>query len=193
MARLHLMRHGETAWNAEKRYQGSQDIPLNERGRLQAEEASQLLSSFPFAAIYASNLSRAKQTAEIIKGSRDLSIKPLAALNEGSFGSLEGKTSQEMEEEYSLQIQKRSQLSKEEVFHFKLTPDQESWFEVLQRVVPTLETIANTHLGKDVLVVTHGGVIRTLLVYFANKEWSTLIHNGEIVTFLYENKQFIHN
>jgi len=189
MARLHLIRHGQTDWNVEKRYQGSQDIPLNERGRLQAEEAKKALSEKTFAGIYSSDLKRALETAEIICGEKAHIIETFPQLRETSYGSLEGKTLAEIEAEFG---QTQQELDNQTKLHHKIVPDMESGIEVINRALPILELIAKKHLDQDVLVVTHGGVIRALLVHLANYDWSTTkIHNGQVVTFVYEEKQFI--
>lgn len=194
MARLHLVRHGETDWNVQKRYQGSQDIPLNERGRLQAEEVGKVLGEKTFAGIYSSHLKRAVETAEIIKGSRSHSVEQYPDLKEGCYGSLEGKTFAEIETEFGFRfdLATHQSLSNTEKLHYKIVPDMESGFEVVQRVLPVLEIIAERHLGEDVLIVTHGGVIRALLVHLAGHDWSTTkIQNGEVVTFVYEMDKFV--
>lgn len=190
MAKLHLIRHGETDWNVEKRYQGSQDIPLNSRGRLQAAEVGKSLQDLQFAAIYSSHLKRAVETAEIIRGERNLQVEQFADLKEGCYGSLEGKTFSEIEAQfgYRMDLAKHHELSNQEKLHYRLVPDAESGFEVTQRVIPVLEQIAQKHLDQDVLIVTHGGVIRALLVYLADHDWSsTKIQNGQIVTFFYKD------
>lgn len=186
MARLHLIRHGQTDWNVEKRYQGSQDIPLNERGRLQAEEAKKALSDKAFAGIYSSDLKRALETAEIISGEQQ--IVTFAQLRETCYGSLEGKTLIEIEAKFG----KPQPLDNQTILRNKIVPDMESGIEVINRVLPILELIAKKHQDQDVLVVTHGGVIRALLVYIANYDWSaTKINNGQVVTLVYKKNQFI--
>ncbi|MBS0629197.1 MAG: histidine phosphatase family protein [Verrucomicrobia bacterium] len=186
MARLHLVRHGETDWNVQKRYQGSQDIPLNERGRLQAAEVANQLKEISFAGIYSSHLKRAFETAEIIRGTRPLQVVQYPELKEGFYASLEGKTFLEIEEQFGF-LAAHAELSNVEKLHFKIIPEMESGYEVTQRTLPILKLIAQKHLGEDVLIVTHGGVIRALLVYLANHDWTTTkIHNGQVVTFFYE-------
>ena len=90
---VYLVRHGETDWNIEKRFQGQRDIPLNERGLAQARASGQALSGLRFGAIFASPLHRACRTAEIIAGytgGAPVVTDPL--LIERSFGALEGMT-----------------------------------------------------------------------------------------------------
>ncbi len=182
MSRLHLVRHGETDWNAQKRYQGSIDIPLNERGRLQARTTGDALAEHPFTAIYVSPLSRAVETAEIIKGSRPLPITIYEELREIAFGSLEGKTLAEVHKELKLES-----TSSKEKFLQKIVPDMESGKETVDRVLPTLLTIANRHPDEDILIVTHGGVIHSLLSHLAGFDWSDFrVGNGEVFTFHHE-------
>jgi len=187
MARLHLIRHGETDWNAQKRYQGSQDIPLNQRGKLQALDVKKALADKTFAGVYSSPMLRAKETAEIIAGG-DHPIHFFDDLREGSFGSLEGKTYSEVHEQFASQIEKRKQLTYLEQLHFKIIPDEEAWIEVVERALPLLEEIAEKHLEEDVLIITHGGVIRTLIVYLTHCENLPRIENGQVVSFAYEEK-----
>jgi len=78
-----------------------------------------------------------------------------------------------------------------EKLHYKVTPEQESSFEVVQRTLPILKNIAKKHLGTDILIVTHGGVIKALLIYLAEHDWeSTYIQNGQRITFLFEKGRF---
>ena len=179
MAQLYLIRHGQTDWNAQRRFQGSQDIPLNETGRLQAKEAANNLASTPFEAIYSSQLIRAKETAEIIRGSRSQEIQIEEDLREGTFGSLEGECYGANSPWDDL-----SHLSYEERLHHKWVNDQETAHQLIERVVPCLLKIASTHEDHKVLVVTHGGVMRTLLAVLEKKDWSSIkIHNTEVLIF----------
>jgi probable phosphoglycerate mutase len=90
--RFLYVRHGETDWNAESRAQGLSDIPLNARGRDQARDAARILAGVPVAAIIASPLSRAHETATIIAETLDLPVTIDEALREVSFGEREGAT-----------------------------------------------------------------------------------------------------
>lgn len=199
MARLHLVRHGETDWNVEKRYQGSKDIPLNERGRLQAQEVAENLKSLSLAGIYSSTLKRAIETAEIIKGARPHLVEKFDELREAYYGSLEGMTFDEVKKEWPHVHEKQQAffatktdlIPNSEKLHCRLVPDMESGYEVAQRAIGALDTIAKRHPNEDILVVTHGGVIRALLVYLADYDWSTVhIQNGQLVTFVHENGAF---
>jgi uncharacterized phosphatase len=188
---LILVRHGETDWNAQRRYQGLQDIPLNENGKVQAMEAGINLASTPISAAYTSHLQRAIETAEIITAGKDLQVSPFPDLHEGSFGILEGQTIDAVRNAYADRIRIFEGLANQEKLKFKITPCAESGFEVVQRVLPRLEEIALRHPDEHVLVVTHGGVIRSLIVYLTDSEWAeTRIENGKIVPLRYDQGKF---
>jgi len=185
MTRLYLVRHGETDWNVEHRYQGWTDIPLNAKGREQAKQVAQSLSNLSFQAIYASTLKRAIETAEAIAEMQGVHVETHDSLKEIYFGTLEGKTLREVYEEHI-----QNTISSVDSLHAKIVPDQESGFDVSQRALPTLVQIAKKHQGKNVLVVTHGGVLHSLLVTIAGMEWGSFhIENGQILTFAYDQEK----
>lgn len=155
------------------------DIPLNKTGREQAQEASKKLSEIPFVAVYSSHLQRARETAEILKGSRPHPILIERDLREGTFGSLEGQSYAEHSPWEDLH-----HLSHKERLHHKWVKDQESAHEVMERVIPCLKKIALEHQDTDVLVVTHGGVMRTLLAVVEGQDWnSIMIYNTQVLLF----------
>ncbi len=90
--RLYLVRHGETEWNAQGRIQGHTDIPLSDVGRGQVKRTAQRLADVAFAAAYASDLSRAQETARIILDGRGPQVLSNAGLRESNYGEHEGKT-----------------------------------------------------------------------------------------------------
>lgn len=187
MARLHLVRHGETEWNRLGRYQGHTDIPLNETGKAQARKTGEKLSRLSFSAVYASTLSRAIETAKLIAPNHPTSVVTHPHLIEGTLGPFEGIEIAKFRTEYAHILEKQQSLTNEEKLHFRFIEGMESGMDVVKRVEPVLIEIAEKHRDRDVLVVTHGGVIRALLVYLADHDWSTTrIQNGEVVTFLYE-------
>jgi alpha-ribazole phosphatase len=98
--RLLLVRHGETEHNREWRYQGRTDLELNQAGRQQAERLRQRLSREPIDVIYASNLKRAAETADIIAQGRGLRVEFRENLAEIDFGRFEGLTHAEIVERY---------------------------------------------------------------------------------------------
>ena len=93
MARLYLVRHGETDWNAQARYQGQSDVSLNKVGRRQAVALAQRFADEGISAVYASDLLRARQTALTIAEPHGLHVRDEPLLREMSFGDWEGLVS----------------------------------------------------------------------------------------------------
>jgi len=147
-----LVRHGETDWNLERRVQGHSDTPLNDTGRAQALALAETLDDVEFEAVYASDLARAFDTAQVIAERHDLPVTPLPGLRERHFGTWEGLTDTEIFERYPA------------VKTGAPWGDAETQDEMRERVVGALLTIAASHPDGHVLVVTHGGPVRRLLV-----------------------------
>lgn len=159
--RLYFVRHGETDWNLEKRVQGQSDIPLNATGRKQAEQLKGQLDAIAFDACVASDLQRATETARILTQGRSLAIATDARLREYSFGALEGRLAWE--------------LTKED--YRALAEAQDAMQE---RVFASLHSIVEQHPGETVLVVTHGGVIRNILVRLSVCEEARIKNMGMV-------------
>jgi broad specificity phosphatase PhoE len=161
---LYLIRHGQTDWNEKKRIQGITEVPLNEIGREQVRKVARNFSDLLIGAIYTSPLQRAKETAEIMGSFHPCAIVEERMLHEGKFGALEGITIPEFDEKYAEEIKRRHQLPCQERIHHKYTPDGESIYEILSRVIPFLHRIARDHMGENVIVVTHGFVMKSLFI-----------------------------
>jgi 2,3-bisphosphoglycerate-dependent phosphoglycerate mutase len=142
---LWMVRHGETAWNANRRFQGWTDVGLTEAGQVQALQLAESLSSRRFDAVWSSDLSRAVETARLAYG------EPVsdARLRELNFGDLEGAVWDD------LTPRMRADLVGFDTF---VAPGGESIVEFKSRVIEFLDGLA----AGDHLVVTHGGVIRML-------------------------------
>lgn len=154
-ARLWLVRHGETDWNAEGRVQGHTPTSLNDAGRLQARGVAAALAHKKFAAIYASDLPRAAETAEILNENRGLTIHYTPALRERSFGEYEGKTSDDIRAaRTALGLKQTGDLA-----DWTGMPGIETEGQLWKRLNPALREISASHGGEDVLVATHGGVV----------------------------------
>ena len=145
-----LTRHGETDWNREHRMQGHTDRPLNDAGRAQALALAEALAREPLDAVYASDLSRASETARAVAEPRRLPVRTLRELREKDFGTWEGLT----DEEILLRFPEARRG------HWG---DGETHEEMAGRVVAALRTIAEHHPGARVLVVSHGGPLRAVL------------------------------
>jgi Fructose-2,6-bisphosphatase len=163
---IYLVRHGETDWNVKGLVQGHSDIPLNENGRWQAKELAKKLARINFAAAFSSDLIRAKKTAEIVALEKKITLKTITALRERRFGRLEGKSHKEGEaaKELAFLWSKLAKLTDEEKKKYQLE-DVENDEELMARFIPALREIAIAYPGKNVLVVTHGGVMRAFLIH----------------------------
>ena len=155
--RIIAIRHGETAWNADTRIQGHIDIPLSEVGRRQAALLGQALAGEPVTAIYASDLSRAWETAQHVGRALDVAVTPDTALRERCFGEFEGKTFAEIE----AQLPEQSQRWR------KRDPDfspagGESLLTLRERVLAAAARLAAGHPGELIAMVAHGGVMDVL-------------------------------
>jgi probable phosphoglycerate mutase len=154
---LILIRHGETAWNRERRMQGQTDTPLSDVGRAQAEAVGQRLAQHPFSALYSSDLSRAWDTAAAIARASGREIRREPALRERTFGMFEGLTYDEMEQRYPEEHARFSTRDPDYTM-----PGGESPRQFFGRSLACLEAIAQMHAGQRVVVVTHGMVLDTL-------------------------------
>jgi len=169
---LTLVRHGQTDWNLQRRIQGQTDIPLNDTGRRQARQAGDLLAERHWDAIAASPLSRAYETASIISARLGLlDPHPLPGLVERHHGAMEGMTSEERREAFAAGAE---------------VPGLETDAMIIDRVLPDLSAFAARHEGESVLVVTHGGVIGSLVKHLSGGELPVagqLIANGSFHDF----------
>ena len=144
-----LIRHGQTDWNAQRRLQGSSDIPLNDVGRAQAKEAVATLSGYEWDAIVSSPLSRAAETADLIAAGLGLTVaRRVPELTERSFGPAEGM--QDGPELDALRIPSG--------FH-----GAESEDGAAERGLAALEALAEEFSGRRLLVVAHGTLLRVSL------------------------------
>ncbi len=162
---LYIARHGETIWNASHTVQGHLDSPLTENGVNQAKQTAEELRHIDFAAVFSSDLDRAKKTAEIMKLERQMAVQTKKALRERTYGSWEGMAAEEYKKEFQLMLDKLKELSAEEQKKFKWAKDIESDEEITTRFITQLREISLVYPGKNVLVVSHGGPIRTFLIH----------------------------
>ncbi len=162
---MYLVRHGQTEWNAEMRMQGQKNSQLTTTGIEQAQAVAKSFEQIHFDAVYSSDLLRAKHTAEIIKLNRELDTKTSEFLRERSYGRFEGKAGTEYRQFVDSQLEKIQQLNEKERWEYKLEADIESNAELMARFVTYLREIALAHAGQTVLVVSHGGPMRILLIH----------------------------
>lgn len=169
MTLLTLVRHGQTDWNLARRIQGSTDIPLNETGRADARTAAERLEGTTHHAIYSSPLLRARETAEIIASHLGLGAPVLVPdIREREFGEGEGMLVSEYMQTYGDWLAP--------------VPGAETLDEVAERSMSALDAIArdsrrrSTPVAESVIVVAHGGVIRSLISHVSG---GTLPRTGE--------------
>ncbi len=157
ITRILAVRHGETAWNRDTRIQGHTDIDLNERGRWQAERLARSLRDEPIAAFYASDLSRARETAQAVARPHGGTVQTHAGLRERCFGRFEGHTWAELEARHPVETTAWRQRLPDFA-----PPGGESLRQLQDRVVTAVSELAARHPGEQVLVVAHGGVLDIL-------------------------------
>jgi broad specificity phosphatase PhoE len=158
MTEFCLIRHGETDWNLEGRYQGQSDVSLNETGRLQALEISRQLQSQTFAAIYTSDLKRAQETAQIIAKELNLPYSIDPRLREINQGEWEGQQVEVIKSRYSELWNKRT-IDPASV----RPPGGETVGEVAQRAFEVLDDLSHRLPGVKVLIISHGLTLATIL------------------------------
>ena len=161
---LYLVRHGETEWNITHTIMGHTDSPLTQTGINQAKDTAQKLKKINFAAVFSSDLLRARRTAEIIAAEKKLAVETTEALRERTFGRYEGQVYEKYQKKFARLIKKYQKMSDEDRFTFRTTPEVESDQELMDRVIRFLRQTAVAYQGKNVLLVTHGGVLRVLLI-----------------------------
>lgn len=168
MARLALIRHGQTDWNLHGRIQGSSDIPLNDTGREQAREAGRRLAELggDWAGLYSSPLLRARETAEIIGAVLGIDYRgALPPFAERRYGPAEGMVSSEVRERYP---------------DLDLVPGIETRAQVIERThAAALALAADAPEGAQLIVVSHGGVIGSLVRHVT--DWRLPRHGEYIV------------
>jgi probable phosphoglycerate mutase len=154
VARMCVVRHGETAWNAERRVQGQLDLPLSEVGHAQARSLCDALPEGRFSALYASDLLRVRQTAAPAAARLGLTPRIEPGLRERHYGSFQSLTFAEamakLPQDYA------RYLARDPEFDFG---SGESLRDFSARAIDCLTAIARRHAGEEVLVFTHGGVL----------------------------------
>lgn len=165
MAKLFLVRHGQSLWNLENRFTGWQNIEITEAGIEEAKKAGLALKKEKIDIAFTSALVRAQHTLSIIlneMGRPGIPIITDKALNERSYGSLEGLNKAETAQKYGdeqVYIWRRS--------YDVVPPGGESLKDTYNRVIPYFETKIVSHLKQDenVLIVAHGNSLRSLIMY----------------------------
>src|SRR5439155_19215192 len=168
MTMLLLVRHGETDWNAEGKLQGHTDRPLNDYGRRQAEILADVFAGESIDALYASDLSRARETAEILGEKLGLAVAVDPDLREKNWGTWEGLTADER-----LHIAYEGETSEDH----------------RERTLRAVQRIVERHPGERIVVVTHGGSLRRLQAFVSGFA-SPVIENCAVWTVAHEDGRF---
>ena len=170
-SRIILVRHGETDWNKEGRFQGQIDIPLNETGKNQAQKASNFLKSIDFNKAYSSSMSRPLETAKIILGKKsNLSILKIDELSEISHGLWEGKLEKEIKTTWPEMLNKWHQEPENVIM-----PEGESIEDVSKRSLNAWQNICKNQNKNDItLVVAHDAVNKTLICNLLGLSYSQI-------------------
>ncbi len=160
MKRFCLVRHGQTDWNLEGRFQGQSDLPLNQIGRAEARSLAGQLRDQSFAAIFTSDLVRAKETAEIIGEEMGLQVTQEPRLREINQGEWEGQFVEDI-------IARNAELWDQRTidpanFH---PPGGESVTEVAERIQAAMRNIAKLYPTGSVLIVSHGLALATIICH----------------------------
>jgi 2,3-bisphosphoglycerate-dependent phosphoglycerate mutase len=155
--RFIVVRHGETAWNAQGRIQGHLDSPLNEEGMAQALLLAERLAAQPFDHFYSSDLGRALQTAQPLADRTGKQPVPDRALRERGLGVFQGLTAAQCRDAYPEDYGRFHDRDPDHAM-----PGGESIRELNLRVAACFEDLATRHAGQCVVAVTHGGVLDAL-------------------------------
>lgn len=178
MLHLMLVRHGETDWNAQRRYQGQRDVPLSALGRRQAQLVAERLVGEKIDAMYASDLNRALATARAVAEKTGLDVVPEPRLRELKFGVLEGLTFDEAQVQYPEMIAAWLE-------DFNRPPDGAETIDLFNtRCVSFLDELKQKHDGQVVLLVAHGGslseIVRVTLGLSRQKRWYLEMDNASL-------------
>ncbi len=175
--KIYLIRHGQTDWNLQGRFQGREDIALNEYGILQAQECGNAIKGEQFKAVITSPLSRARKTAEIIADR--LSIDQVIideAITERDFSKVSGMTPKEREIFYA---------SGEK-------DDKEPWEDLCNRMLTSIKRYAQKFHGNNIIMVSHGASINSVLSALSEGKTGTgkiILKNACINILHYENEK----
>ena len=173
--RFYLIRHGETDWNKGGRYQGRTNIQLNDLGREQARLLGERFKYLPLDVVYVSPLDRAVATAEPVATSHGLTPITDEHFIEINFGEWEGHTIEELSEKFGSAY---TDFFKDPFDH--PVPGEGSFQNAMDRAIEGFNILAERHKGQNVAIISHGGLLRVMLVgllemgdAFSRKTWMT--------------------
>lgn len=177
---IHLVRHGETDWNVERRLQGWTDIPLNATGLRQAHAAALMLAGRDIGAVISSDLSRARDTAELIAVEAGVEVVTDPALRERNYGVAEGQLNSELEMQFEGGLGERWA---DPDFSFA---GGETRRDVYLRLGAFLTELLASPLPQETVLVSHGGALHVARGFLEGFPVERLpgwrFDNGEVVT-----------
>lgn len=180
LTHLYLIRHGETTWNSERRWQGQIDAPLSDTGIAQAQALGEYLRGRAITAIYTSDLSRARVTAELIGGALGVAVQADMRWREMHMGILQGLTHPEIVENH----QHHLDGLRDHWWDYQVE-GAETRRVMLARLRAAFEEITATAAGPEAAIVSHGGTIRVLLHHLfpdIDEALQKPIHNTSLTT-----------
>jgi broad specificity phosphatase PhoE len=162
--RVLIVRHGETDYNASGRWQGWLQTNLSEQGKRQVRLLAAYLQPLPLGAIYSSDLQRAIDTAQPIAQSHGLTVQTDQRLREIGLGIFQGLTRSEIQQTYPLEFDRWHND------HSYVVPQGESRLQLQERMFAAWQAIVNGDSGQQIVLVSHGGAIRWLLLKLFSPE-----------------------
>ena len=188
MTTIFFIRHGQTLWNKNLKYQGHSDIELSAEGMRQAEQVAFRLRREPFTAVYSSDLKRAFFTAEKVAAQHSLTVEAMPEFREVGFGEWEGLKYEQIYAGWSAEIEKFFRAPSQVAI-----PGGENFLDVQKRTDRAIRLLRQRHEGECIAVVTHGGAIRTILcsalgIHLDNL-WSFRQDNTAVNIVEYEERQ----
>ncbi|MGB4439334.1 MAG: histidine phosphatase family protein [Sedimentibacter sp.] len=177
MTKIYFTRHGETEWNKQKRFQGSKNSALTEKGILAAELLSSRIEEIELDCIISSPLMRAYHTAEIVRGNKNIEIIKHDGFKEINLGDFEGMRYDEIMENCGDVLNK----IEDDPFNNRY-PNGENLFEFYKRVEKSFKETIDKYKDKNTLIVAHGGTIKCIESYIRNfkinKDWMGSVVNN---------------
>lgn len=167
---IYITRHGETMWNTEKRFQGWKDSPLTEKGRQMAVSLGSVFEKYNIDTVFCSPLKRARDTAELALGYRDIPMIFIDELKEMNLGEWEGKCLDELKEK-----------EPEKFENYWNHPDRymsdtgENFNELIERIKKAIEKIREHKEVRNALVVTHGMSLKAFLHIFSGEDFTKVL------------------
>jgi probable phosphoglycerate mutase len=185
MTKLYLIRHGETDWNLEGRWQGQADVPLNANGEIQAQQIAASLVDNPLAAIISSDLLRARQTARAIADLKRLPVHLDRRLREIHQGRWQGLLVSEIQARYAREFEQRH------ADPLRIAPPGgETAYQVRQRALEAIRDILDQYPHAEVALVSHGFTLAIIRTHFLElpfeQVWDLVPPNASVNTLVIE-------